>query len=122
MRASKINLDEASAQLLKTLKFRTGLTHQYLCRLALCVSLAEPDAPDPALYDEKGPEFNRYTLTGEYDAAFVALLKEWLEQRGGAGEHDDVAWFRAHVNRGLTVLPKRVRGLADVADLARQAA
>ena len=117
MRASKLSLDTASTQLLKTLKFRTGLTHQYLCRLAFCLSLRESEALNPAAYDEKGLEFNRYTLTGEFDAALIVCLNEWLAQRGDSGGFDEAAWFRAHVNRGLTLLPKRVRSIADVADL-----
>lgn len=117
MRASKLNLDEASTQLLKTLKFRTGLTHQYLCRLAFCLSLTELEDLRPSAYNEKGLEFNRYTMTGEYDAAFIACLKEWLVGRPDAGEYAEAAWFRAHINRGLSLLPKRVKTLADVARL-----
>src|SRR5215208_2469664 len=78
MLGKKIQLDEASTQLLKTLKLRTGLTHQYLCRIALCVSLEEAGEVDPGAYDEQGLEFNRYTLTGEWDVLFVAFLKEWI--------------------------------------------
>lgn len=117
MRAKKIVLDEAAAQLLKTMKSRTGLTHQYTCRIAFCLSLAEPGDVHPDAYDEKGPEFNRYTLTGEYDDLFVAVLREWLCDRADAADHDESDWFRAHVNRGLTVLPRRVRRLEDVASL-----
>lgn len=117
MRAKKIVLDEAANQLLKTLKFRTGLTHQYSCRLAFCLSLTEAGVVNPAAYDEKGPEFNRYTLTGEYDDLFVAYLREWMADRPDAGQHEEEDWFRAHVNRGLEILPRRVRHLEDVADL-----
>ncbi len=117
MRAKKIVLDEGAHQLLKTLKFRTGLTHQYSCRLAFCLSLTEPGHVDPTAYDEKGPEFNRYTLTGEYDDLFVAYLREWLADCQDGGEHEEAQWFRAHVNRGLEILPRRVRRLEDVADL-----
>jgi DNA sulfur modification protein DndE len=115
--AKKIQLDEASTQILKTMKGRTGLTHQYLCRLAFCLSLSEPGHPDPASYNERGIEFNRYTLTGEWDRLFVAYLREWLVLKQPAATQDESMWFRAHVNRGLTVLQKRVRTLADVTDL-----
>ena len=117
MLAKKIQLDEASTQVLKTMKGRTGLTHQYLCRLAFCLSLSEPGHPDPATYDERGIEFNRYTLTGEWDALFVAYLREWMALEEPGGKADEPAWFRAHINRGLTLLQRRVRSLADVADL-----
>ena len=117
MLGKKLQLDEASTQLLKTLKFRTGLTHQYLCRIAFCLSLAEPGEIDPATYDEKGLEFNRYTLTGEWDALFLAYLREWIVANAPESEHGETAWARAHINRGLTILPRRVRTLADVPKL-----
>jgi DNA sulfur modification protein DndE len=117
VRAKKIQVDEACVQLLRTMRSRTGLTHQYLCRIAFCLSLTEPGAPDPDAYDEKGTEFNRYTLTGEYDDLFVAYLREWLSDQPNAESYDEADWFRAHINRGLQVLPRRVRVLADISDL-----
>ena len=118
MLGKKIQLDEASTQLLKTLKFRTGLTHQYLCRLAFGVSLGEDGDIDPSSYDERGLEFNRYTLTGEWDTIFVAYLREWIAAHDGAESHSETDWARAHINRGLAILPRRVRTLSDVAALA----
>jgi DNA sulfur modification protein DndE len=115
--AKKIQLDEASTVILRTMKARTGLTHQYLCRLAFCLSLSEPGHPDPASYNERGIEFNRYTLTGEWDRLFVTYLREWLALEQPQTSADDGAWFRAHVNRGLAVLQRRVRVLADVTEL-----
>jgi DNA sulfur modification protein DndE len=117
MLARKLLLDGSSTQLLKTLKFRTGLTHQYLCRLAFCLSLAEPGGVDPSHYNEDGLEFNRYTLTGEWDSLLVAYLNEWLIDEPSADRFSETEWFRAHVNRGLAVLPRRVRSLADIGDL-----
>jgi DNA sulfur modification protein DndE len=115
--AKKIQLDESSTQVLKTMKGRTGLTHQYLCRLGFCLSLAETGHPDPKSYNEQGLEFNRYTLTGEWDRLFVAYLREWIEREAPSDAKDESAWFRAHINRGLTLLQRRVRTLADVTDL-----
>lgn len=117
MLAKKIQLDESSTQVLKTMKARTGLTHQYLCRLAFCLSLSEPGLPEPDAYNERGVEFNRYTLTGEWDRLFVAYLREWLTQEQPPHDADEAAWFRAHINRGLSILQRRVRTLADVAEL-----
>lgn len=116
MQARKFELDGASTQLLKTLKARTGLTHQYLCRLAFVLSLTEGQPPSPDQYDREGTEFNRYTLTGEWDALFVAYLREWIDSVG-AGAFDEADWFCAHINRGLSLLTRRVRTFADVAVL-----
>lgn len=117
MLGKKIQLDEASTQLLKTLKFRTGLTHQYLCRLAFCLSLAETGDVEPGAFDERGLEFNRYTLTGEWDAIFVAYLREWTAVHDKERQFSEEDWARAHINRGLSILPRRVRTLSDVAAL-----
>lgn len=117
MLGKKIQLDEASTQILKTMKGRTGLTHQYLCRLGFCLSLSEAGQLDPDSYDEQGIEFNRYTLTGEWDRLFVAYLREWLAREDLDEGADEGVWFRAHINRGLTLLQRRVRSLADVTDL-----
>jgi len=122
MLGKKIQLDEASTQLLKTLKFRTGLTHQYLCRIAFCLSLAEPAEIDPAGFDERGLEFNRYTLTGEWDAIFVAYLRDWIAANDPDKAFSETDWARAHINRGLSILPRRVRTLSDIPALAAAAA
>jgi DNA sulfur modification protein DndE len=113
VQARKFELDSASTQLLRTLKARTGFTHQYLCRLGFVLSLADEQAPDPAQYDHEGTEFNRSTLTGEWDALFVAYLREWLTGID-QGDHDESDWFCAHINNGLALLARRVRTLADV--------
>jgi DNA sulfur modification protein DndE len=115
--SKKIQLDEASTQILKTMKARTGLTHQYLCRLAFCLSLSEPGHPDPTSYNERGIEFNRYTLTGEWDRLFVAYVREWLALEEPSSPIEEGAWLRAHINRGLSIVQRRVRTLADVTDL-----
>jgi DNA sulfur modification protein DndE len=114
MLGKKIQLDEASTQLLKTLKLRTGLTHQYICRIAFCTSLAEAGDVDPNAFDERGLEFNRYTLTGEWDALFLAYLREWISVGDPDHRFTEGDWVRAHINRGLTILPRRVRTLSDV--------
>jgi DNA sulfur modification protein DndE len=116
----KFALDEASTQLLRTLKARTGLTHQYLCRLGFCISVSDPSPLDPALYSAGGLEFNRYTLTGEWDRLFVAYLREWLQTEPRAEEFDEMSWFQAHINRGLAQASRRVRSLVDIPDLVSQ--
>lgn len=105
--------DEADLRL-RILKARTGLTPNVLCRLGFCLSLRDPTPPDPDLYPENGPrEINRWTLTGQWDSLFVALLKERCMQDGFT-ETDYEAQFRAHINRGVLQLYKQVHGLEDL--------
>lgn len=103
---------------LKMMKARTGLTPNILCRLALTLSLDEPGLPRSVADDEKSQrEINRYTLLGEYDAAFVALAAtRFAEDEIDASEADDA--FIAHIHRGISLLPNRVKTLADIGVLA----
>jgi DNA sulfur modification protein DndE len=78
--------------------------------------LSEPKVPNPREFPEEDREFNRYTLLGEYDALFIALLRQRLYQDGF--ERPDLgAYFRSHMNRGIVLLQQRVRSVADLASL-----
>ena len=111
----KISLD--TTQKLRTLKIRTGLTPNILCRLALCFSLNIDFAPSVPKTDEEGQEFNRYTLLGEHDPLFIALIKERCKQDGLDPENDLVIQFKAHVERGVMSLYSRVKDIGDLQNL-----
>jgi len=113
---------------LRVLRSRTGVTPNILCRIGFALSLDEPGLPNPDAYPEdSGREINRYTLLGEYDATYVALLRQRVSDDGASGgagngsrEHDLDAQFRAHMNRGVMLLAARVKSLPDLlAELAR---
>lgn len=103
---------------LKVLKTRTGLTPNLLCRAAFCLSLAEPGLPsDVAGEPESQREINRFTLLGEYDVLFEALLRQRMAADGVADtEIDDQ--FRQHMHRGIALLSSRTRSLSDLMALA----
>lgn len=116
MKLTKIRLTKDASNRLRFLAGRTGLTPNLLCRLGFCLSLAEPSLPRVDDYGEEDREFNRYTLLGEYDALFLALLR----QRCAAEGVSDTAladMFRAHMNRGVTILQQRAKSLSDVVAL-----
>ena len=69
------------------------------------------------LYDENGKEFNRYTLTGEWDKLFIALLKERLLSDGLDIKKDLIPQFKAHLNRGAIILFEKVKDLGDLYEL-----
>jgi DNA sulfur modification protein DndE len=107
---------------LRNLKARTGLTPNLLCRLGFCLSLAEPGIPDPQLYaDGQAREFNRYTLTGQWDMFFFALLRERLVRDELDPEAELETQFKAHLNRGVLLLYQRLKGLEDLADMVAEA-
>ena len=103
---------------LRLLKGRTGLTPNLLCRLGFCLSLAEAGTPDPQLYnDGQAREFNRYTLTGQWDLFFFSLLRERLVEDELDPDLHLEEQFKAHVSRGVILLSQRVKSLADIAAL-----
>ena len=119
MRFSKIRLTKDASNRLRFLAGRTGLTPNLLCRMGFCLSLEEPKVPNPNEFEEEEREFNRYTLLGEFDALYIALLRQRLDQDGL--EMDDLeGYFRAHLNRGISLLQQRVRSVADLANLVPQ--
>ncbi len=116
MKLTKLRLTKDVSNRLRFLAGRTGVTPTLLCRLGVCLSLAEPSLPNPYDYPEEEREFNRYTLLGEYDSLFVALLRQRCHQDGvELSQLSD--YFRAHINRGVLLLQRRVKSIADLAQL-----
>jgi DNA sulfur modification protein DndE len=117
MSFNRIRISNKATTLLRILKGRTGLTPNILSRIAFCLSLGEPGVPDPQLYDDEGQEFNRYTLTGEWDLLFISLLKERILKDKLDPDRDLLPQFKAHLNRGVLTLYNRVKSLTDLYDL-----
>ncbi|NQT70523.1 MAG: DNA sulfur modification protein DndE [Desulfobacteraceae bacterium] len=102
---------------LRTLKSRTGITPNILCRIGFCLSLEEQGLPPELPNNFKvGREINRYTLLGKYDKFFVALLVTRLvkDQMSLTGIDN---MFLAHINRGIEILTARVKSIADLSHL-----
>lgn len=117
MSFNRIRVSQKVSNLLRSLKGRTGLTPNFLCRIGFCISLGATGIPDPAVYDEEGQEFNRFTLTGELDPFFIAILKERLLADGLDPKEELLPQFKAHLNRGVLSLYARVKSLADLYSL-----
>jgi DNA sulfur modification protein DndE len=119
MKLTRLRLTKDASNRLRFLAGKTGLTPNILCRLGFCLSLGEDTVPNPDDYLEEDREFNRYTLLGEYDALFVALLKERCREDGVTTLDKLPDCFRAHMNRGVKLLQQRVKGVGDIAELIR---
>ncbi len=121
MKLTKLRVTKEASDRLRFLAGKTGLTPNLLCRIGFCLSLSEASIPNPADYPEEEREFNRYTLLGEFDPLFVALLRQRCYRDG----IEDLAalpqYFRAHINRGITLLQQRTRSVADIANLVVKA-
>jgi DNA sulfur modification protein DndE len=126
MSLTKVTVSKDVDIRLRNLKARTSLNPNLLCRLGFCMSLAEPGIPDPEMYKDKDTEtsknerpreFNRYTLTGQWDKLFFALLRERLFEDGLDPSDDLEAQFKAHLSRGVFLLNQRVKTLSDIESL-----
>jgi DNA sulfur modification protein DndE len=120
MRFTKLRISSDATSRLRSLRQRTGLTPNLLCRMAVMLSLEEGPVGPGTVTDEGGQEFNAYTLTGEYHSMIAAMLR--LVEEGDAGaklsEEEQVARLRAHIHRGVATLAVRAKAPADIARLA----
>lgn len=115
---NRIYIGEHASGRLNVLKQRTGLTPNLLCRFGFCLSLSQPGIPDEHLFDDgQAREFNRYTLTGDWDVLFFALLKERLLEDGLDPEADLEIQFKVHMSRGIMLLHQRVKSILDLVQL-----
>jgi DNA sulfur modification protein DndE len=119
MRLNRLKVCQEVSSKLSHLKSRTGLNPNILCRIGFCLSLNDPTVPDPEDYpSDSDREIDRHTLTGQWDMFFVAMILERCKQDGIDLTEDEVAArFRAHVNRGVILLFKRIRNIHDLAQL-----
>lgn len=125
MHYSKLKISSDATSKLRSLRQRTGITPNLLCRMAIMISLEEGPLGGAAIPDEDGSEFNAYTLTGEYGALIAALLR-WVEE-GQTGEVElpnDVLLdrMRGHIHRGVGTLAVRAKSPTDLLRLVPIAA
>jgi DNA sulfur modification protein DndE len=118
---NKLHASSRATKYLPFLKMKTGLTPNIVCRMGLCLSISEPSLPDTKMDDDKGQEFSRYTLLGEWDPFFISILRERLIQDNLDPEKDLMMQFKAHLNRGIMMLQSRIKDLSDIHDLLPQA-
>ncbi len=116
MKLNRLRVCEEVSNRLSILKGRTGLTPNILCRIGFCLSLNDPTIPNPDDYPpDSEREIDRHTLTGPWDRLFVALIKERCQQDSlSLDDAGLAAQFRAHINRGVLLLYKRVRSINDL--------
>ena len=114
---NRVQIGTKATNRLQMLKGQTGITPNYLCRIGLCYSLNEPRPPNPGEYNTDGQTFNRYTLLGEHDALYMALLKERMLQEGKDPEEDLYEEFVTHLNRGVNRVFGNISDVSDFYDI-----
>ena len=95
---------------------KLGIRRNIVCRLAVGRSFAELNSvKDFKPKDSSGFEFNRYTLTGESDDIFKALIIQH-ERRKLTDDQYFLKFLRNHIERGIELLYdeyKRVNSPVD---------
>jgi len=98
----KLNTSKEAEQILRNIRSSFSLTPNIYCRYAIILSLENKEDLHFD-YDSKGMEFQRFTLTGEYDVLFRELIK----QKEGKYINDDdyyTRYLKAHLERGIRLL------------------
>jgi len=111
---SRIRFCQEASSKLGLLKARTGLTPNILSRIGFCLSMNDPSIPNPEIYPpDSDREIDRHVLTGKWDDLFVALIKERCAQ-DKIKQEEITNQFKAHMNRGVLLLFKRVKKVSDL--------
>lgn len=125
MQYSKLKISADATSRLRSLRQRTGITPNLLCRMALMISLEEGSLKGVPVPDEEGSEFNAYTLTGEYGALFGALTR-WVEEGASPktplSNEQLLALLRGHIHRGVRTLSVRAKSPRDILRLVPETA
>jgi len=116
---NRIKISNDATIRLRTMKGKTGLTPNLLCRIALCYSLETQKITQLIEPAEDGQEFNRFTLTGEYDSYFIALIKERCKSDGIDPEKNFMKYFKLHLNNGIMAIYSRINALSDLPNLLK---
>lgn len=117
MKFNRIKFSREASEALDKMKGRVGLNWNILCRIGFCISLNDPVLPSPKEYKLDGNiEIDRKILTGSEDELYVSLLKQHCIQFG-ISEDNYLDYFRAHMNRGVLLLSKRIGNVKDLVQL-----
>jgi len=101
---SKLKISKETSKRLDYLSNKLGLRRNIVCRLAIGRSLAEKESVrNIKPKDSSGYEFNRYTLTGEYDEIFKALIIQHENKKLRDNEYFS-KYLRNHLERGVNLL------------------
>lgn len=114
--SNKLKLSKEASDHLNLLSMRFSLKRNIICRIAIGRSLSEASpVEDLSPKDNLGFEFNRYTLTGDFDAIFKAIIC----QHAGKKLDDDQyfsEYLRNHIERGLNLFYDEFRKINSPVD------
>lgn len=104
--SNKLKISKEMSTQLDHLSSRLGLRRNIICRLGVGRSLAEKQSvKDLKPKNNVGYEFNKYTLTGDYDEIFRALIVQHERKKLTDSQYFS-KYLRNHIERGIELLYK----------------
>ena len=104
--SNKLKISKETSTQLDHLSIRLGLRRNIICRLGVGRSLAEKHSvKDLKPKNNVGYEFNKYTLTGDYDEIFRALIVQHERKKLTDSQYFS-KYLRNHIERGIELLYK----------------
>lgn len=114
----QLRTSKAVEQMIMDLYAATKITPNILARVAVALSISrDPSLPHESS-DRSGKEFNRDTLTGEYDYIFKALIAQHVG-REITDEEYFPSLFNAHLERGIRILSSEFKYAKNMENLVR---
>jgi len=102
--STRLRLSEKTSYRLNILTNKLGLRRNIICRIAIGRSLAEKNTvKDLKPEDSSGIELNRYTITGDQDDLYRALVNQHEEKRLNDFDYFS-KYLRNHIERGVSLL------------------
>ncbi|HEY0826850.1 MAG TPA: DNA sulfur modification protein DndE [Bacilli bacterium] len=92
-----------TADRLNELQTVTKITPNILARIAVSLSISKEILEPAEVSERNGRDFNRDTLTGEYDYMYKALIAQHLGREISDEEYFPEL-FNAHLERGVRIL------------------
>ncbi len=101
--SSKMKLSEKTSQELDFLSSSLDLRRNIICRMALGISLNDPEAPAIIAEDSLGQEFNRPTILGVDDSLFSIMVSQHYGKK--ISEEDMFSkYIKAEISNGVHIL------------------
>jgi len=117
MNFNRIRFSKEASEALNKMKGRVGLTGNLICRIGFCISLNDMSPVSPNEYKSDGNiEIDRKILIGNEDEFYIALLKQRCILEGISLDKE-LDYFKAHMNRGVLLLSKRIGNIRDLVQL-----
>ncbi|WP_375105963.1 DndE family protein [Lysinibacillus fusiformis] len=103
----RLKTSKETGEILKSLQNSTGLTWNILSRIAVSLSLNDPEQP-PTVKDTSGVDIHRNAMTGDYDYVYKALIRQ---HAGYHVKEEDYFpdLFNKHLERGILLLEGEYR-------------